>query len=138
MSKETLAYLEQAAHDYLQTLPERGIPAEDSMGPHGPGLTRLRELADAEPDVESPDEREGPAGLIRLPSWYTRFVIEPITFIMMNGLNFWQGNIIKYTCRAGLKLYDGMDEVQSEITDLEKTRRYAEMRINQLKGKEVL
>jgi hypothetical protein len=31
-----------------------------------------------------------------------------------------------------------MDAVKSEITDLEKVRRYAEMRINQLKGQEVL
>jgi hypothetical protein len=68
------------------------------------------------------------------PSHYTRWVIEPITFIMRNKMEFWRGNIVKYTARAGSKLYDGMDEVQSEITDLRKAIRYAEMRINELNG----
>lgn len=68
------------------------------------------------------------------PSHYTKWKIEPITFIMRNGMEFWRGNIIKYATRAGSKLYDGLDAIDSEITDLEKVRRYAEMRINQLKG----
>jgi hypothetical protein len=68
------------------------------------------------------------------PSHYTRWVIEPITFIMRNKMEFWRGNIVKYTARAGSKLYDGMDQVQSEITDLRKAIRYAEMRINELNG----
>ena len=72
------------------------------------------------------------------PGHYSRWVIEPITFIMRNNLPFWKGNIIKYAARAGFKLYDGMDTVQSEITDLRKVRRYCDMRINELEGKEVL
>jgi hypothetical protein len=72
--------------------------------------------------------------IIAKPSHYTRWVIEPITFIMRNGMEFWRGNIIKYACRAGFKIYDGMDAVESEITDLRKVIRYAEMRINQLNG----
>lgn len=68
------------------------------------------------------------------PNHYAKWAIEPITLIMRNGMEFWRGNIIKYATRAGNKSYDGMDAVQSEITDLEKVRRYAEMRINQLKG----
>jgi hypothetical protein len=72
------------------------------------------------------------------PSHYTRFKIEPVTFVMQNDLPFHTGNIVKYACRAGHKLYEGMDAKQSEITDLEKVRRYAEMRINQIKGEEVL
>lgn len=71
---------------------------------------------------------------INKPSHYTKWKIEPITYIMRNGMEFWRGNIIKYASRAGAKAYDGMDLVESEITDLEKVRRYAEMRINQLKG----
>ena len=58
--------------------------------------------------------------------------IEPITFIMENGLPFHTGNIIKYAMRAGHKIYEGEDEVGSEITDLRKVMRYAEMRIEQL------
>jgi hypothetical protein len=72
------------------------------------------------------------------PSHYTQYAIEPITFIMRNGLPFWKGNIIKYASRAGSKLYEGMDERESEITDLKKAIRYAEMRINQLEGEEIL
>ena len=78
------------------------------------------------------------AAIVRQPKHYAQFKIEPITFIMQNHFGFAIGNIIKYASRAGSKLYDGMDAVQSEITDLEKVRRYAEMRINQLKGLEVL
>lgn len=76
--------------------------------------------------------------IIYRPNHYAKWKVEPITFIMANGLPFHVGNIVKYAVRAGSKLYDGMDAVESEITDLEKVRRYAEMRINQLKGKTVL
>lgn len=72
--------------------------------------------------------------IVSKPSHYTRWKIEPITFIMRNGFEFWRGNIIKYASRAGFKSYEGMDAVQSEITDLQKVIRYAEMRINQLTG----
>ena len=68
------------------------------------------------------------------PNHYAKWNIEPITYIMRNGMEFWRGNIIKYASRAGSKVYDDMDPTESEITDLEKVRRYAEMRINQLKG----
>lgn len=72
--------------------------------------------------------------LINKPSHYVQWNIEPITFIMRNGFEFWRGNIIKYASRAGYKQYEGMDYAQSEITDLQKVIRYAEMRINQLNG----
>lgn len=72
------------------------------------------------------------------PSHYARFLIEPIEFIMRNKLPFWLGNVIKYGCRAGHKLYEGMDAKQSEITDLKKMIRYTEMRINELEGKDTL
>lgn len=78
------------------------------------------------------------ADVVTRPSHYTRWAIEPITFIMRNKMEFWRGNTIKYVARAGAKTYDGMDEVQSEITDLRKAIRYAEMRINMLEGKEAL
>lgn len=76
--------------------------------------------------------------IVKRPSHYTRWVIEPIEFIMRNGMEFWRGNVIKYVCRAGFKLYPGADAVESEIIDLEKAIRYCEMRINQLKGDTVL
>lgn len=75
---------------------------------------------------------------VNKPSHYTKWAIEPVSYIMRNGMEFWRGNIIKYATRAGSKTYDGMDAVESEITDLEKVRRYAEMRINMLRGETVL
>jgi hypothetical protein len=72
------------------------------------------------------------------PNHYAKYKIEPITFVMENDLPFHVGNIVKYAVRAGSKLYEGKDAVESEIIDLEKVRRYAEMRINQLKEKGVL
>ena len=72
------------------------------------------------------------------PHHYNSLPVEPIEFIMLNEMEFWRGNIIKYAARAGLKTYDGMDAQQSEVTDLHKVMRYAEMRINHLQNNEVL
>jgi len=88
--------------------------------------------SDIEVEPEEPEEH------IAKPKHYARWSIEPVTFIMRNGFEFWRGNIIKYASRAGFKLYSGMDEVESEITDLRKVIRYSEMRINQLEGEMVL
>lgn len=76
--------------------------------------------------------------IIREPRHYTQYEIEPVTFIMVNRLSFEIGNIVKYACRAGDKIYPGMDWNQSRITDLEKVRRYAEMEINRIKGEDIL
>ena len=71
---------------------------------------------------------------VRNPAHYTRWKIEPITFLMRNDCEFWRANIVKYAMRAGHKQNPGTTAVESEIADLEKARRYAEMRINYLKG----
>ena len=76
--------------------------------------------------------------IVREPQHYSRWVIEPIEFIMRNKFEFWRGNIIKYVVRAGFKSYEGKDSTESEIIDLEKVIRYSEMRINHLKGKDEL
>ena len=76
--------------------------------------------------------------IVQEPEHYARWKIEPITYIMMNGFEFWRGNIIKYVSRAGFKIYSGKTKDASEILDLQKVIRYAEMRINQLEGKEKL
>ena len=72
--------------------------------------------------------------LINHPPHYTQYLIEPVTFVMRNKMEFWRGNIIKYASRAGSKMYEGMDEIDSEVTDLEKVKRYADIRINMLRG----
>jgi len=81
---------------------------------------------------------ESTSDIVNKPKHYTKFEIEPIEFIMKNKIEFWRGNIIKYAARAGAKKYDQMTEKQSEITDLHKVIRYAEMRINQLSNKDIL
>ena len=75
--------------------------------------------------------------IIKSPDHYSKWAIEPITFLMGNGLSFWAGNVIKYTVRAGSKHYVGMTSDESEITDLKKARRYIDMRLNQLEGKAI-
>lgn len=76
--------------------------------------------------------------IVHEPQHYARWSIEPITYIMRNGMEFWRGNVVKYVSRAGHKLYPNMDQVESEITDLKKAIRYCEMRINLLKGESKL
>ncbi len=78
------------------------------------------------------------ADIVNEPKHYARWSIEPITYIMRNGFDFWRGNIIKYASRAGYKMYEGKTQVESEIIDLEKVQRYCQMRINQLNGEERL
>ena len=63
------------------------------------------------------------------PSHYERYEIEPINFIMINNLPFYAGNVVKYVLRAGYK------EGVSEERDLQKAKRYIDMRLNQLEGK---
>lgn len=72
--------------------------------------------------------------IVNKPNHYTRYKIEPVTFIMRNDLPFHVGNIVKYAVRAGYKEYPNMDMTKSEVTDLQKVIRYAEMRINLLEG----
>lgn len=72
--------------------------------------------------------------IVTQPSHYTKYAIEPKNYILRNHMEFWRGNIIKYASRAGSKMYVGMDEFESEVVDLQKVIRYAEMRINQING----
>jgi len=73
---------------------------------------------------------------VESPAHYAVHAIEPIDFIMGNDLPFWKGNIVKYTMRAGYKVYDNQTPDESQITDLLKVIRYAEMQINYIEGRE--
>jgi hypothetical protein len=75
-----------------------------------------------------------PSDPVRKPDHYARWPIEPITFSLRNGVEFWRGSVIKYVMRAGFKEQPGMSSEEAEIQDLEKAIRYLEMRINQLRG----
>jgi len=94
-------------------------------------VMRDHEFSDAVLSEHTPD-------IVNEPEHYARWEIEPITYIMSNRFDFWRGNIIKYASRAGFKAYDGKTRDASEILDLKKVIRYAEMRINQLNGEEKL
>ncbi len=93
-----------------------------------------RLIAEEEAFKESVMAEHTAEDIVQEPAHYARWEIEPITYIMLNDFEFWRGNIVKYASRAGFKMYDGKTKDASEIIDLEKVIRYAEMRINQLNG----
>lgn len=66
-----------------------------------------------------------PKDMVTLPEHYARFKIEPIRFIVENGLNWFQGNIVKYSLR-----YDAKNGEE----DLRKAQRYMQMQQAFLKG----
>ena len=86
--------------------------------------------------------RPAKSDLIEHPDHYAHDEngIEPIEFIMANDPKgyYVRGAVTKYAARAGHKRYDGMDLVESEITDWKKAMRYCEMRVRQLEGKPVI
>lgn len=63
---------------------------------------------------------------IENPDHYARWKIEPLQFLMENGVDFVRGNIIKYIMRYDSK--DGLD-------DLIKARTYLNRLIAQVEGK---
>lgn len=60
---------------------------------------------------------------------YTRFKIQPITFIEANNLSYSQGNVIKYVCR-----FDGKDGIK----DLKKAKVYIDYMIQKAEKGEVM
>lgn len=59
---------------------------------------------------------------------YTQWKIQPITFITANGLNFCQGNVIKYVMRYKAK---------NGLEDLKKAKVYIDYLIQELETGEV-
>tara|TARA_R110000822_G_scaffold123774_2_gene258291 strand:+ start:157 stop:399 length:243 start_codon:yes stop_codon:yes gene_type:complete len=70
--------------------------------------------------------------IVNNPDHYTRFTIQPIEFITENELPWHTGNIVKYALRAGFKLYPGKGPEESEIIDLQKVIRNAQVRIDHI------
>lgn len=62
------------------------------------------------------------------PGYYRGMAIQPIDYIMLNDLNFIQGNIIKYTTRAY--------EKGTLLEDIRKIIHYAEMWLDDETNKE--
>lgn len=58
-------------------------------------------------------------------SHYNKMKIQPVTFIMANGLSYAQGNVIKYVSRYLHK---------NGVEDLEKAKQYIDFMIDQIKS----
>jgi len=56
-------------------------------------------------------------------SHYNGMKIQPVTFIMENGLSYAQGNAIKYVCRY-------LDK--NGVQDLQKAKQYIDFMINEI------
>ena len=95
-------------------------------------------VAEINPTIGVEKSKDPHEGIVTKPPHYTRWAIEPVEFLYRNRVEGHIFNIVKYSMRAGHKLYPGMGAVQSEIVDLKKAARNIEMRINLLEGKEVL
>lgn len=64
------------------------------------------------------------------PRHYAVMDIEPLTFIIANGLGFCEGNIIKYVCRHPYK--------GDSLGDLKKARHYLDILITRRERKNAL
>jgi hypothetical protein len=93
-------------------------------------MTDYKRMIEEFEDEERQKKAMEQSDVIQNPKHYERYAIEPVSFIMNNELPFWMGNVIKYIMRAGYK------SNTDEITDLRKAKRYIDMRINQLEGRE--
>jgi hypothetical protein len=62
---------------------------------------------------------------IKRPAHYANFPIDPVTFALINELPAWKFQVVKYTCRAGMK--------GDESDDIQKAIRHLEMRLELLK-----
>lgn len=96
---------------------EGGSPTVQNAMPTKERILQANVLSALEADIER--------DMVNLPEHYARFKIEPIRFIGENGLNWWQGNILKYMLRYDAK--NGME-------DLLKAKRYMDMFIEHTKG----
>jgi len=63
-----------------------------------------------EPEVKTLGRAED---VINIPEHYAKWKIEPITFVMKNGLPFAEGNVIKYTMRHRDK--NGLEDIKKAI-----------------------
>lgn len=52
--------------------------------------------------------------------WYIQMTIQPVEFVMKNGLGFIEGNVIKYVCRW---------KVKGGVQDLKKARHFLDLLI---------
>lgn len=78
-------------------------PIDDTY--HGP-----LKVAVSRPEA---DPRLAVVDMVSTPPHYARFKIEPIRFIAENGLNWFQGNVVKYILRHDAK--NGLEDIRKAI-----------------------
>lgn len=69
---------------------------------------------------------------IEHPDYYNNGKIQVIDFISDQLLDFSLGNVVKYVCRAGLKVQDNESALEKKIEDLKKARFYLQYEIDLL------
>ena len=76
------------------------------------------------PDLYKKNPDKAPYDAVENPPHYAQYKIQPIEFIMANGLGYCEGNVVKYISRWRMK--DG-------VQDLEKARNYINILIEEAK-----
>lgn len=117
----------RAGSDELHSAPTRMLKPEDTSKPPVVDAETAEAITVVLAQVNefAAEGKLKPADNVVLPKHYARFKIEPIRFICENGLNFFQGNVIKYVLR-----YDA----KNGLEDLKKARRYLNMFILYVEG----
>jgi hypothetical protein len=125
-----------ATKDILNDYPPCPACGRKTYERHVHGCPRNFNKVPASDRTVTPRDNGGPPldDVVVKPAHYARWAIEPITYIMRNGFEFWRGNATKYISRAGYKMYAGKTKDESEIIDLEKAIRCLQMRVNQING----
>ena len=62
------------------------------------------------------------------PQHYSRFKIQPLEFVLVNGLGYVEGNVIKYVCRWRFK---------NGVEDLKKAREFLDKYITRIEAGDV-
>lgn len=125
--------LQPCFHGDYFTCPEELDPQSDVCTRCGMGVLEFRKQlgTKADPQVVGAQvanlltAAERGEDMVNLPAHYARFKIEPMHFIVANGLNWFQGNVLKYILR-----YDA----KNGLEDLKKAQRYLEMFIKWVEG----
>jgi hypothetical protein len=89
------------------------------------GARSLREHADAVIGRLSADESPAPAQRVIDPArgdHYGSLAIQPLDYIIENGLDFITGNVVKYVTRAATT-----DDVARALVDVRKARHYVDL-----------
>jgi hypothetical protein len=105
-----------------------GIARHDGSGATWNADTTTVGVISPHTSVTSVNKFDSPYGTQVGGNHYAKYVIQPTEYIIKNGLNFCEGNVIKYVTRYRDK---------NGVEDLKKARHYLDILISELeKGKD--